>query len=195
MKHKKHIAIVILTGLLACSPVRTDYFDKNKAGAEKQEQQADQPETFAQGQNQRFGDTTVIELKPNPIDRKLSLEDNFSEAMKLFDKEKFDEACPKFEQLAGIFPPDDSLYFESKFYNAECEIMHDDLVAAKIILEMLLEKEGMPGSVMQKVLVRLGQVYCVIGNKEKANTLFDRLKTEFPESIYNKIANCEAVKY
>jgi hypothetical protein len=79
------------------------------------------------------------------------------------------------------------------FYCSECMIIEDDLYGAESILKELLVNPQTNNTIRQKVLVRLGQVYCVLGNSEMASTLFKKLKQEYPNSVYLPLANCESV--
>ncbi len=96
--------------------------------------------------------------------------------------------------LMETLPENDSLWFESSFYAAECLVTQSKVDAAGRILRTLLDSEGLPPDILEKVLVRLGQVYCYQKKHEAAEKLFKRLKEEFPESIYIPVANCESIK-
>jgi len=97
--------------------------------------------------------------------------------------------CTMFRIYANQFNFNDSLRQEALFYYAECCISNDNLQEAITILENLC-KEKMNRGIAPKALVRLGQIYCIMDNKRNATKYFNRLKKEFPRSIYNQLADC-----
>jgi TolA-binding protein len=188
--------ILFLIGFIGCSPVRNTYYRQSDKNSSEQSENSssikeDKVKKKKVNVKDRFSDTTVIVVDPV---KRSDILDKYVNAVRIFDKEDFDKASIEFKQLTETLPPDDSIYFESKFFFAECNISTEKLKEAEVILQELLDDAKIPLSVLEKVLVRLGQVYCVIEKKAKAKELFTRLKSEFPSSMYLKIANCEAVK-
>ncbi len=192
-------SIILLFGFFAsCSPVRSrHYYDDTQKKAEKEtlSRQEDNIETESNFADTRFLDTAVVIM---PIaqngTQSRSLNDFFSDAVRDFDKENYKTACSKFDAFSGMLRKNDSLYFETMFYKSECNILNNELGSAKNILEMLLEDSKTPDAIYEKILVRLGQVYCITDSKDKAEEMFSRLKKEYPNSIYLKLADCNVVE-
>ena len=97
--------------------------------------------------------------------------------------------CNRFRIFINQFSFDDSLRQEAGFYYAECLIGSNNIAEAIAVLDAL-SNERMDRGVAPKVIVRLGQLYCLVGNTRQADKYFKRLKREFPRSIYNQIADC-----
>jgi TolA-binding protein len=142
----------------------------------------------------RFVDTTEIEYTASAELQTIALQNQFDNAAKHFDKDDYDKACKEMQQFAETFIKGDSLYFESLFLWSECLIVKDEIKKAEKNLREILADKRVPENVLEKTLVRLGQIYCVEGEKSKAEALFKRLRQQFPKSIYIPLANCEAVK-
>ncbi|MFP4528992.1 MAG: tetratricopeptide repeat protein [Candidatus Kapaibacterium sp.] len=145
-------------------------------------------------------DTTYVALSPigkgnlpAPKQSTPGLDEQFREAVEKFDNEEYGLACKDFEQFARALPPGDSLYFEARFYWSECRIIYNEIAIARDILSEIIEDDRCPDSVTEKALVRLGQIFCVLGYESRAEGYFDRLRKEFPASIYIPLANCESV--
>lgn len=117
----------------------------------------------------------------------------FESALQEFDNQQFTECCTKFNSIAGTFLPTDSLYFEAKFYESECKIVDNKVVDAKLLLEALYGDPDIPKSVLERVIVRLGQIQCLLKNPGEAKRYFEELKVKYPNSIYLKVANCDAI--
>jgi tetratricopeptide (TPR) repeat protein len=188
--------IVIITSLALshCTSVRKNYFSGSK---KFQSVKISDIESSKKNINDnRFKDTTYILVADNPkVSNYINntLIERFEKASKEFDAENYESACKTFEQLIEIFPENDSLYFESFFYSAECNMLSDNLNTAEKLLIILLQNQNTPPIVIQKSLVRLGQLYCVTDRKNEAKNIFDKLKIQYPDSIYLIIANCSAV--
>lgn len=141
---------------------------------------------------QRFGDTTFIYLSKADGKSSNSLA-NYTKAVHIYDKGNFEKSCEMFFKLKEQLTESDDIYYDMIFYCSECLIIEEDLLSAESLLKELLVNPKTPNTVHQKVLVRLGQVYCVLGNHKMANLLFKRLRAEFPNSKYIPLANCESV--
>lgn len=142
------------------------------------------------------GDTTVIIITDYtfPTIKKTTTSRELKEAIEDFEAGNYKSSCPKFKELLSSFPQGDTLYFETMFYQAECLLARDEYVACSMLLKRMLDEEILPPNIHQRVLVRLGQVYCVLNKKSQAEELFNRLKNEYPNSIYRKLANCKAIE-
>ena len=143
---------------------------------------------------ERFGDTTIINVKDNIKQQKPIIVMQFDKASDNFEKGNYDEACEQIDMFTQTFAKGDSLQYESLFLKSECLIDKEEIEKAERILYNLYTTKYLPSSIMEKVLVRLGQVYCVEDRKKDAEKLFNKLKNKYPNSIYLPLANCEAVK-
>jgi len=50
------------------------------------------------------------------------------------------------------------------------------------------------GSLKQRILLRQGHLLCALGDESTAQWYFDKLNSDFPNSIYKKLANCNSLK-
>ncbi len=197
------IILSLIVGLIfSCTSVRDSYFNNREKVTKKlaaADTASDQDSLYAdystrQKDFNRFEDTTVIELQTPGKAPSKSFEEQFETAVKQFDNEMYEQSCSKFRQFSNTLNKDDSLYFESKFYMSECLIMNNEIKAAEALLSNLINEQQTPGEVLQKSIVRLGQVYCVTDRKPEAEKLFNRLAREYPNSIYLRVANCNSFK-
>jgi TolA-binding protein len=123
-----------------------------------------------------------------------SINNEFDAAIKLFDSQKFDEACSKFAFFESTLRDKDSLTYETKYYLAECNIAKNNFIPAINILDGLYENKNIPDNLLEKVIVRLGQIQCAQKKYAIADKFFMELKNRYPESIYNNVANCDFIK-
>jgi len=103
------------------------------------------------------------------------------------------EEDPAFSSFAETFAEGDSLKFEAMFYKSECLIIKQDFEDAEKVLSGIAKDKLIPNSVLERTLVRLGQVYCALDRKKDAQAMFSKFRKQFPNSIYEEIANCEAI--
>lgn len=189
---KKFLFLMIILAVIAsCSPVRTTTMTKVKPKEKKTKKivKKDTVEYY-----DRFNDTTMIVLDDVKIKQHEDIKGAFTQTVNEFKAGLYETSCEKFSIFAGTLAQGDSLLYEAIFYDCECKILDDNIIDAKIILSELLSDKDITDRVMQKVLVRLGQIECVSGNSEKANEYFNELKVKYPNSKYIKLANCESVK-
>jgi hypothetical protein len=151
--------------------------------------------------NNRETDTNYIYLdtinisKNNLFENKnINLDREFDKAVVEFDKEKFTDACSKFDIFNSTLNMNDSLYYESAFYKSECLITNNRLQEAENILLYLSKNEIINKNTLERVILRLGQVYCAQGKKGLAEKYFNSFKKEFSNSIFYKLATCDVVK-
>ena len=191
------IAVSLIAG---CSSVRKGYVKRNGQPAGKAMQTTSDMKNNENEDNisqiskpkHRFADTTYIYIsKMDKISPKKN--SKFEKAVKIYESGDYDRSCEMFEQMKDTYAENDTAFYSVKFYRSECLIIEEDLYGAESILKELLYHANTPDPIMQKVLVRLGQVYCVLGNKDMAKTLFKRLRQEYPNSVYIPLANCESV--
>ena len=97
--------------------------------------------------------------------------------------------CSVLKYFIEKFDFSDSLHQEAIFQYSECNINNNNLDEALWNLEELLQNK-LNKNIVPKVLVRIGQIYCVLGETAQADKYFNRLRKEYPKSIYNKLADC-----
>ena len=146
------------------------------------------------GYYDKFYDTTVIKLPTAYAQTGESIGGQFDRAYREYENENYQSSCEKFRTFAETFAKGDSLQFEALFLHSECLLLENKLPQAENVLLSLLPDAKLPKSILQKVLVRLGQVYCVMDKEQTAEMYFARLRKEFPQSPYIRIADCSAVK-
>jgi predicted Zn-dependent protease len=172
----------------------------NKSSLDTSELQADSSETInvQTGLMPEEKDTINIVLPPLYLDegdgnRLRGMNAELDSAVYDFNNGKFDEACKKFNLLQETLKENDSLYYETIFYNAECFIAHNEYKLANRTLNKLMDKKLSP-NLKQRVLLRQGHLLCALGDENAAQWYFDKLKSEFPNSIYFKLATCSSLK-
>jgi TolA-binding protein len=143
-------------------------------------------------------DTVYIKLSPIYINEsseniKRSLSVELDSAIYLFNSGKYDEACDKFGILQETLKEKDSLYHEAVFYSAECLIVHNEYKLANRLLNDIMNNE-LSANLKQRVLLRQGHILCALGDESTAQWYFDKLKSDFPKSIYLKLADCSTLK-
>lgn len=162
----------------------------------------------------QIGDTLIIQLpdvvqsnvKPaklmdeNPAGDKVDEGDNESikkeldKAIGLYENNKIDEAHKKLITILSTLSKENRQYFQAKYYIAECSIAKNKTKEAKKELEELYETETLEDGILEKVILRLGQISCLNKNTAIANEYFEELKDRFPESVLINLANCNFTK-
>lgn len=122
----------------------------------------------------------------------MSLEDSFEAALLQFDNSDYDNACSQFRSIAETLPPGDSLAYEARFMEAECSVVNNKLLIALSTLISLSLDVKTPTPVLEKTLIRKGQVQCLLKEFDSAAETFRQFQTRFPDSPYLPLANCEA---
>lgn len=198
----KYIGIILLLALVACSPVRNRYMirgnssdvsDSSRYGTQDHKEDESASSGYLNDK-----DTVYIKLPPIYINesaenKKRSLSVELDSAIYLFNNGKYDEACEKFGILQETLKDKDSLYHEAVFYSAECLIVHNEYKLANRILNDLMNND-LSANLKQRILLRQGHLLCALGDESTAQWYFDKLKAEYPNSIYNKLANCNTLK-
>jgi len=193
--------LLVISMIAGCSSVRKGYVKRSgdakgePISATADVKNIDNKSNISQKSDKpkhRFSDTTYIYLSKMEMPASTSSSD-FLKAVQIYEAGDYETSCKMFNDMKSQYSEGDSLYFDVLFYSSECMIIEDDLYGAESILKELLVNPEVSSTIRQKVLVRLGQVYCVLGNKEMANTLFKKLKQEYPNSVYLPLANCESV--
>jgi len=189
----KFISLILLLFLISCSTVRNTKQVPQKTNQGKNNSSISKSNLTKQTKP-RFSDTTTVIVPPATVSSQSSLAKQFDDAVANFDKEKFDIACEKFKVFSQTLDQNDSLFYESKFYICECHISKNEISQAESGLTELFTDKHVPKNIYERVLVRLGQVYCVQNKNHEAEELFLKLKKDFPKSIYIPLANCDVVK-
>ncbi len=144
----------------------------------------------------RFADTVTIAEKGEKTHktptRKIEME--VDEAMRLFDNQEYVLAHEKFTQLSGTITTGDPLLMDVLFMAAECDAVLGNYNEAEKQLVKLTTRGDITNIVLEKALVRLGHVFCVQKKTSEAEQAFKRLRTQFPETKYGKLADCSAIK-
>lgn len=144
----------------------------------------------------RFADTVTIAEKGEKTSktptRKIEME--VDEAMRLFDNQEYALAHEKFTQLSGTITTGDPLLMDVLFMAAECDAVLGNYNEAEKQLVKLTTRADITNSVLEKALVRLGHVFCVQKKMSEAEQAFKRLKNQFPDTKYAKLADCSAIK-
>jgi TolA-binding protein len=96
--------------------------------------------------------------------------------------------------LSQTLDKGDSLYYETLFFVCECNIINENFDEAEMKLIKMYNDKITPKAVYEKVLVRLGQIYCYKNDIKTAKKYFQKVKKEFPNSIYLPFANCDFVR-
>lgn len=168
-------------------PVRGSLFHAKVSTAAASEQ-SNKPDEF----DKRFADTLTITVGDVP---KAGMEsEDYEKAVELYQGKQYGEACAIFIRLGQALPKQSRILPDIKFMNAECAAVQGRLEDARKILAALVESDETPSPVLEKSLVRLGHVFCGLGTAAKAKELFARLKREFPNSAYLRVASCDAIE-
>lgn len=162
----------------------------------------------------QIGDTLIIQLpdvfqpniKPNkvidknPAGDKVDDGDNetikneLETAIELYENNKIDAAQRKLITILSTLSKENRQYYQARYYLTECSIAKNKTKEAKKELEELYKIETLEDGILEKVILRLGQIECINKNSEKANEYFEELKDRFPESELKNLANCNFVK-
>lgn len=162
----------------------------------------------------QIGDTLIIQLpdvvqpnvKPNkvidknPAGEKVDDGDNqtikneLDIAIELYENNKVDDAQKKLLTILSTLSKENRQYYQARYYLTECSIAKNKTKEAKKELEELYKIETLEDDILEKVILRLGQISCLNKNNEKANEYFEELKDRFPASELINLANCNFVK-
>lgn len=182
----------------SCSPVRTRYPIKpttNDTLTEKNEKESKiiEEEPITQQKKDILLDDTVFLESDSVV--KNEYDDYFLEifnsALEKFDRKEFKDASKDFKLLMNTLEKGDSLQLESSFFYAECLIEFNDYSVAEILLNDLRSIKNKPEAISEKVLVRLGQLYCILNANERALMIFEEFNQKYPNSIYKPLAKCD----
>ena len=180
--------------LQAQRPIRGTVFYERPT-SDNSGQSNEQPEGLLI-KNRRFADTITIAERGEKVSKTSTkrIEVEVDEAMKLFDNQEYSAAQERFRQLSGTISANDPLLMEVLFMTAECDAVLAHYSDAEKQLVKLTTRNDITPAVLEKALVRLGHVFCAEQKLKEAEQAFKRLRQEFPESKYTKLADCSAIK-
>ncbi len=141
----------------------------------------------------RYEDTIVVSISTEKK-QKLEDSDKFDQALQIFDDGNYREAEKIFNEIIKSIEKPNQKYYNIQFYLAECKIQFGENSNAEELLKKLTEKSTTDHLVLEKSIVRLGQLYCIMDKKDLAAGYFQRLKREFPKSVYLNFADCNVIK-
>ncbi len=144
----------------------------------------------------RPSDTKSNQGKPLPSNDESTVDDNrqFKTALTAFDAGNYAESQKAFDILSRTLPSNDSLKYEAAFMVAESQLMQSQLDQGVQRLQALLQSPATPPGIIERALLRQGQVYCLQGNSAKATESFRQFRQRFPRSRYARLADCSAVR-
>ena len=178
---------------MAQRPIRSTVFYKRPSSESVQP-----PENLdvSDIKDRRFSDTITIAEQGEKVKvasgKRIEIE--VDEAMKLFDNQDYSAAQERFRQLSGTISANDPLLMDVLFMSAECDAVTAQYKEAEKQLVKLTTRSDITPTVLEKALVRLGHVFCAQQKMGEAAQAFKRLRQEFPESKYLKLADCSAIK-
>ena len=195
----KNILILVLTVFIinSCTSVKTRTVKLSKtldqqSKSEETELQIEEKKSKSLYKN-RFEDTTIVKIEGEPLESN-ETSDKFNKALQLFDDGNFKESYSILNEMAKSIETPNQKYYEIQFYISECKIQFSENNDAEEILKKLTENSSVNQNILEKAIVRLGQLYCIMDKKEQANSYFQRLKREFPKSQYLHFADCNIIK-
>jgi TolA-binding protein len=193
------ILVIFLLVFTFCSSVKTRTVNLTKpldeqSKTEKSEIKKEQElKRMKSKYHNRYDDTTVVFITSEKK-HDSEVPDNFNQALQFFDDGNYREAEKIFSEIIQTIEKPNLKYYNIQFYLAECLIQFGENNKAEELLKQLTEKSTTDHLVLEKSIVRLGQLYCIMDKKDLATGYFQRLKREFPESDYLKFADCNVIK-
>jgi len=98
-------------------------------------------------------------------------------------------------EAAEKYSEDDSLHWEALYLLGDCYALAKEYDrAVRLLGEVAYRSNGVPPDVHQRAIVRLGHVYCVLGDVRRASAQFDRLRQLYRHSPYLAIADCGVIR-
>lgn len=128
------------------------------------------------------------------VDKELSIENLLEQAIDFYENREITKSRKVLVDILSKIQKSDEKYLEVLYYLAECDISENKLLKAKEKLNEIYTKKNVESQIMEKVLLRLGQIYCYENKNSKAMEYFNELKAFNPNSILNKLANCNFIK-
>lgn len=97
--------------------------------------------------------------------------------------------------IAEYCSEQDSLHWEALFQLGECYAVGGEYRHAMLLLgELAYRDRDVPPDIHQRAIVRLGHVFCKLGDPGRAEHLFAKLLRLYPTSIYRPLASCRIIR-
>ena len=204
------ITLALLFLFAACSPVsKTMKIGSNSKNTEIESSENSVVRKDTIKKNHRFIDTVIVPLpdvkpaetkksKPEPIGNpkevKNNFENEFRQAVELYENGAIDKSRKKFSVLLATLNPSEPMYYETVYYLAECNITQNKLKDANQELLALYKNSKVSNELKEKIILRLGQICCYNKDMKNADLYFAELNEKFPESKLLPLANCNFLK-
>ncbi|MCX6153120.1 MAG: tetratricopeptide repeat protein [Candidatus Kapabacteria bacterium] len=200
MKFKYIIVIATITFLISCRPVRNgmnysvskNIVDQNSNKVVESEPAVKNESNSANKlQPGRFSDTTIIRL-PETLPGKYNfLDETLKLAYTDYYGGSYQSSYDKFKLFSETIITGFPVFYESIFYQAECSLKLNKIEDAEAIYMQLINSNNIPSDFIEQSLVELGKINCSKGQATRATEYFERLKKNYPNSQYLKIAKCD----
>jgi TolA-binding protein len=138
-------------------------------------------------------DTTTIYLNIHGIENNnsiVNIDDILLEAEDLFYDEDYKKANQKFVFINETVSSELPEKYISDYYLAENLITKNDFDDALIMLNKLYNSELTPSDIREKTTLRIGQIYCILGQNNKANEYFKIFRNKYSNSVYINLSDC-----
>jgi len=138
-------------------------------------------------------DTTTIYLNIHGIENNNSIVDIdeiLLEAEDLFYSEDYKKANQKFKFVNETVSTELPEKYISDYYLAEDLITKNDFDDALLILNKLYKSDLTPADIQEKTTLRIGQIYCILGQNKAANKFFKIFKNKYSNSVYINLSDC-----
>jgi tetratricopeptide (TPR) repeat protein len=155
------------------------------------------PEVKISVKSESKSNNTINNYSPKDsdiINEDLSIENLLDQAIDYYENQEITKSRNVLEDILSKIKKSDEKYLEVLYYLAECDISENKLTKAKEKLNEIYKNKNVDSQIMEKVLLRLGQIFCYEKNNTKATEYFKELKSLNPNSILNKLANCNFIK-
>lgn len=137
-----------------------------------------------------FDDTTLITIENAPPRRIPT----FAQALREFDLNNYQKASTMFLALSAKLPASDTLKCESSYMFGESQLQLNRFPEAENAFLNLLKNKTINQSVKERLYHRLGQISCIKKDSITAESYFNTLRSEFPDSKLLPISNCDFMK-
>jgi len=155
------------------------------------------PEVKISVKSESKSNNTINNYSPKEsdiINEDLSIENLLDQAIDYYENQEITKSRNVLEDILSKIKKSDKKYLEVLYYLAECDISENKLTKAKEKLNEIYKNKNVDSQIMEKVLLRIGQIFCYEKNNTKATEYFKELKSLNPNSILNKLANCNFIK-
>ncbi len=184
----KIFSILFSIFFITCSSTDSSYFRNLKTKQVEGKQVAEPAsDSYSAVSDFRHKDTTIIYLntiEKNPINTKLN------EAVKDIDNENYKKAYSQLNTIFESIQPENKLYNIVYYYLGECELFLNKIEEAEKRFNRIISSKDNSEAIIERSLIRMGQINCLRKQNEKALFYFQKLKEDFPNSIYSAFAKC-----